>query len=166
MTSSPFDKDMDIIVDTREHPDAIKWILMYFRSNGIRDIHKKLDVGDYCVPQNPHLVIDRKRTLLELSENLGSGNGRFMREIRRAHDRKIKLIILCECGNGIKSIEDVATWKNPMLEKYKNAMTGHDLAENMYRVHIAYGVEFMFCDRDETGRRIIEILRGGLTNET
>lgn len=151
---------MEIIVDTREHPEAITGILMYFRENGIRDIHKKLDVGDYCVPQNPGYVIDRKRTLLELSENLGRGNGRFMREIRRAHAQRIKLVVLCECGGGVMSIADVARWKNPMLAKHPNAMTGRALAENMYRVHISYGVEFLFCERDETGRRIVELLRG------
>jgi hypothetical protein len=37
-------------------------------------------------------------------------------------------------------------------------MTGRELAERMYRVHIAYGVEFLFCDKRSTGRRIIEIL--------
>ena len=32
------------------------------------------------------------------------------------------------------------------------------LMERMYRVHIAYGVDFLFCDKRATGRRIAELL--------
>lgn len=32
--------------------------------------------------------------------------------------------------------------------------------ERIYKVHIAYGVDFLFCDKRCTGRRIVEILGG------
>ena len=149
---------MKIIVDTREHPNAIEKLIAYFDNVGVSHEHKKLDVGDYQIEGKPNLVIDRKRNLRELVQNLGSDNGRFMREIRRAAAQGIKLVVLCEHGGTIHSIQDVASWRNPSLDEHPNAMTGRELAERMYRVHIAYGVEFLFCDKRSTGRRIIEIL--------
>ena len=65
----------------------------------------------------------------------------------------MKMIVLCEHGGKIKSIKDVATWKSSY-----SRITGRQLAEEIYRVHIAYGVEFLFCDKRSTGRRIIELL--------
>ena len=151
---------MTIIVDTREHPNAIEKLIAYFDNVGVSHEHKKLDVGDYQIDGKPNLVIDRKRNLRELVQNLGSDNGRFMREVRRAAAQGIKLVVLCEHCGTIHSIQDVASWRNPSLDEHPNAMTGRELAERMYRVHIAYGVEFLVCDKRSTGRRIIEILAG------
>ena len=53
----------------------------------------------------------------------------------------------------IKSIKDVAEWKSTY-----SRVTGRQLAAEIYRVHIAYGVEFLFCDKRSTGRRIVELL--------
>ena len=63
------------------------------------------------------------------------------------------MIILCEHGGKIKSIKDVAAWKSTY-----SRVTGRQLAAEIYRVHVAYGVEFLFCDKRSTGRRIVELL--------
>lgn len=146
---------MTIIVDSREHPTAIKKILDQFDRSGVEWEIRKLDIGDYVNPERPNIVVDRKHNLNELATNLFSPNdrGRFWREIKRAIDGHIKLYILCECGGQIHSIEDVKLWKN----KY-GRVTGTELREKIYSVHIAYGVEFLFCDKRNTGKRIIEIL--------
>jgi histidinol phosphatase-like PHP family hydrolase len=80
-------------------------------------------------------------------------HSRFWKEIRRAKEQKIKLIILVEHGGKIKSIQDVTGW----TDKY-SGVSGRRLMEEIYRVHISYGVEFMFCDKRRTARKIIEIL--------
>ena len=147
-----------IIIDTREKRHAITRIIDYFDTNRISHVSSKLIVGDYQRHDNPLVVVDRKQNLSELCTNLGTDKRRFMDEIRLANELGVKLTILCEHGGSIRELKDVADWHNPMLDKYPQAITGRDLMERMYRVHIAYGVDFLFCDKRSTGRRIAEIL--------
>ena len=144
---------MTIQIDSREKPHAIRRIVSYFDQNGIDHFTAKLNVGDYVNPANPHVAIDRKQNLDELCSNLISDDrGRFWREIRRAKADGVKLYILCEHGGGIKSIPDVARWRS----KY-SPFSGRELMERIYKVHISYGVEFLFCDKRRTGKRIFEL---------
>lgn len=141
-----------IICDTREKTNQN--ILAYFDKHGIEYKVEKLDTGDYMDSERMNITIDRKRNLGELLTNLCSkDDSRFWREVRRAKQEKIKMIILCEHGGKIKSIRDVASWKS----KYSR-VTGKQLMEEIYKVHIAYGVEFLFCDKRSTGKRILELL--------
>lgn len=143
-----------LIVDSREK----KWehIAAYFDRNGIEYEVKKLDVGDYML-EGGRISVDRKRNLSELSHNLmnRADHSRFWKEVRRARDQGIKLYILCEHGGKVKSIQDVAQWS----DKY-SGVSGRALMESLYKLHIAWGVEVLFCSRRSTGRRIIEILTG------
>ena len=75
--------------------------------------------------------------------------------MRRAKEKRIRMIVLCEHGGQIKDIKSVANWHS----KY-SPVSGRALMEEIYRVHIAYGVDFLFCDKRSTGRRIIELLGG------
>lgn len=149
--------EFKIIVDTREK----KWehIKAYFEKHGVGYELKKLNVGDYQIDGKPLLSVDRKQNLSELSHNLmnRADHSRFWKEVRRAKETKTKLIILCEHGGKIKSIRDVAFWS----DKY-SGVSGRVLMEAIYRVHISYGVEFIFCDKRSTGRKIVELLTEGL----
>lgn len=102
--------------------------------------------------------VDTKQNLDELSRNLlnRSDHSRFWKEIRRAKERNIHLIILCEHSANIKSIPDVGKWTS-----YYSKISGRAVMEEMYRAHISYGVDFLFCSKSETGKRIIELLGGG-----
>lgn len=141
-----------ILCDTREQKN--EHILNYFKRKGISFVEHKVDTGDYMNTDNMTITIERKKDLEELSGNLKSkDNSRFWREIRRSKKEGIKMIILCEHGGQIHSIKDVAKWKS----KYTR-VTGRQLMEEMYRAHISYGIEFLFCDKRSTGRRIAELL--------
>lgn len=144
-----------IIVDSREKKNS--HILKYFIRNDIDYIVQKMDVADYQIKSKDNLVIDRKQNLDELSRNLTnrSDHARFWKEVRRAKERGIKMIVLCEHGGQIKNIQSVANW----VSKY-SPVSGRHLMEEIYRVHIAYGVDFLFCDKRSTGRVIIELLGG------
>lgn len=145
-----------IIYDTREKPAAIAGILRTMDALDVPVRRQKLDVGDWMLEGHPEIVIDRKRNLNELCTNLCSRDkARFYREVRRAHAAGIHLFILCEHGHNIKTLEDVKQWINE-----RGKVTGRQLYDAMLRCHIAYGVEFLFCDRRHTGRRILEILEG------
>lgn len=141
-----------VIVDSREK----KWehIKDYFDRNNVAYCVKKLDVADYMIEGKERLVIDRKRNLDECCSNLCTDDsGRFWREVRLAKQRGIKMIVLVEHSKNINSIKDVEKWKS-----HYTKVTGKQLMEEMYRVHIAYGVEWFFCTKKDTGKRIMEIL--------
>ena len=144
---------MKIIIDSREK--KCEHIKARFEKNGIEYEVKKLDVGDFMSPDNPKVSVDRKQNLSELSRNLTNkaDHSRFWKEVRRAKEQGIKLYILCEHGGKIKSIQDVSQWH----DKY-SGVDGRHLMDEIYRTHIAYGVEFLFCDKRCTARKIIEIL--------
>ena len=144
-----------IICDTREKKND--HVLDYFRQRDIPFEIRKLDTGDYMDADNDRLTIDRKQNLDELCGNLFSPDkSRFWREVRRAKAEHIRMIVLIEQGGRIRSLNDVPKWRG----KYTK-VTGYRLYNEMCRCHIAYGVEFWFCDKRSTGKRIAEILMSG-----
>ena len=144
-----------IICDTREKKN--QHILEYFEQRRIPYTVRKLDTGDYMDTGNDRLTIDRKQNLDELCGNLFSPDkSRFWREVRRAKENKIRMIVLIEEGGKIRCLKDVPNW----MSKYKK-VTGYKLYNEICRCHIAYGVEFWFCDKRATGKRIVEILTNG-----
>ena len=146
-----------ILVDTREHEKERLRVMLQLENEGFTPMLQKLDIGDYKFAGNNRVAVDRKKDLGELLTNMCSkDSGRFWREIRRAKDEGVKLYILCEHGGQYKELADVKNFKS----KYSR-VTGRELMERMYRAHIAYGVEFLFCNKRSTGRRIIEILEDG-----
>ena len=115
------------------------------------------------------VIVDRKQNLTEVCSNVCQDHDRFRRELVLAKENGIQLIILCEHGKDIKSLEDVIFWKNPRSEKRKkidgkwqtvqtNAMKGDVLYKILTTLQEKYGVRFEFCDKDETGKRIVELL--------
>lgn len=144
-----------IIVDSREKKN--NHILKYFITHDIDYVIRKMDVADYQIDGKDNLVIDRKQNLDELARNLTNraDHARFWKEVRRAREREIKMIVLCEHGGQIKDIKSVSEWKS----KY-SPVSGRHLMEEIYRVHIAYGIDFIFCDKRSTGRKIVELLGG------
>lgn len=117
------------------------------------EVHK-LDVGDYML-EGGQITVDRKHSLDELARNLTNpkDHARFMKEVRRAKEQRLKLIVLCECGGKVKTIPDVASWQSK-----HSPVSGRYLMERIYQTHISYGVEFLFCDKRSTPRRILELL--------
>ena len=144
-----------IICDTREKKN--EHILKYFDKHKVDFSIGTVDTADYMLEEKPNVRIERKATLSELAHNLLSKDkGRSYREIRRARESGIKIYVICENGKGIKSIEDVAKWENPY-----GKVSGKSLREAIYSCSIGYGIEFIFCNRRQTGKLIYEILKNG-----
>lgn len=172
---------MTIQVDTREKEKNRVRIEAGFKSEGVDYFEKKLDEGDYCDIENPKLVIDRKYDLIELCNNLSEnpakdGNGkllrdshghlikeldRFTRELQRAKDKGIHVVILCEHGGGIKELEDVRNWVNPRIAKYPMTISGERLYKKIVALRHTYGFDIEFCTKQETAHKIIQILKEG-----
>ena len=100
---------------------------------------------------------------------------RFRRELIRARDAGIRIIVLCEHGEGIESLADVYFWQNPRLFKrrwivedgkpkqvpaYPKAKTGAQLVRTLETISERYGVRFEFCNPAETGETIVRLLGG------
>ena len=155
---------MVIQVDSREKPKAISNILCEFDSQGIKHFVSKLPVGDYMTLDNAKLVIDRKQNLSELCTNVCQQHERFTAELVKANELGITLIILCEHGGSIKAMTDVLDWKNPRLKIHPYAMSGKRLHSVLSTIGSKYNVRFEFCGKRQTGKRIIELLQGGLAD--
>ena len=160
---------MIIQIDSREKAKAIQKIIEEFDKQGIKHPVSKLIVGDYMNYDKPRVIVDRKQNLSELCQNVCQDHERFRRELVLAKENGIQLIILCEHGKDIKSLEDVIFWKNPRSEKrnkidgkwqtvHTNAMKGDVLYKILTTLEEKYGCEFQFCTKEETGKKILEIL--------
>ena len=140
-----------IIIDSREKKcDHIK---AYFDRQGIEYEIRKLDEGDYQIDGQPNLTVDRKKDMQEMYNCVVNDKSRFYKEVRRCHDKGIKLYILIEHSSQIKTLEDVPKWKS----KY-GTISSREIMERLYRLHISYSVEIFFCSKRQTAQKIIEIL--------
>lgn len=162
---------MNLIIDSREHKSELKRICAQLDRLGVSYLVSKLPVGDYMSLDNARLVVDRKQNLTELCSNVCQDHERFRREIQRANDNGIRIIFLCEHGENIECLEDVIFWQNPGGHKrikkdgvWQTVETKATKGDTLYRIlstiRQKYGVEFLFCNKSETGRKIVEILGG------
>lgn len=162
-----------IQVDTREHKSEWERISKQFDELEIKYFRSKLFVGDYQSLDNPRLVIDRKKDLQELCGNVCQQHERFKAELVRAIQSGIKIVILCEHGEEIKTMEDVYFWQNPRKHRViwktvdgkriktvisEKAVDGNQLYKSLCTIRDRYNVDFVFCMKHETGKKIVEIL--------
>ena len=166
---------MDIYCDTREHIKEWERIRRQFDGLNVKSFRTKLFVGDYQSLDNARLVVDRKKALQELCGNVCQQHERFQAELKRAEEAGIKIIVLCENGEGIKDLSDVYFWQNPRREATTirmvngrprrvplnpKAITGETLFRTLSTIAKRYDVRFEFCEKDETGKKIVELLGG------
>lgn len=149
---------MTIQIDSREKARAITKILTEFDSQSIKHFISKLPVGDYMSFDNPRLIIDRKQNLQELCVNVCQQHKRFIAEIKRAGELGIRLIFLVEHSQNVKTLDDVQNWDNPRLKVSPLAVSGQRLYKILYSIEKNYNTQFLFCSKNQTGKRIIELL--------
>lgn len=152
---------MTIQIDSREHKWEMARIQRQLTASGCKTIVSKLYVGDYQSLDNPRLVIDRKKDLLELCGNVCQQHDRFRGELVRAMDAGIQIIILVEHGPEITRLEDVYFWDNPRLMQSPKAVSGKGLYKSLCTIRDKYNVRFEFCTKRETGKKIMELLGYG-----
>ena len=156
-----------LLVDSREKPKAIQTILREFEGRGIHYSVTKLFIGDYMDYGNPFLLIDRKQSIQELAANCTRDHERFRRELERVKAVGAELVILVEQNRykdrerwiHVETIEDLMLWSSP-----HTTIRG----EKVYRVLRAwmakYPIRVEFCDKRQTGKRILEIIYGNEKN--
>ena len=170
---------MDIQIDSREKAKAIQKIIKTFDDNGVNHFSSKLLVGDYMNLDNPRLIIDRKQDIQELVGNINTAkeHERFRNELLRAMKAGIKLVFLIEHGDEIRTIEDVYFFEQPPIERWRwktveicgekkkvrekylqHAIDGKKIYKSLCTIRDRYNADFVFCSKEETGKKIIELL--------
>ena len=159
---------MIIQQDTRQkqkhHLNKEKW----FEKHGIKVVNSKMLVGDYCIPSDGSVSVDTKKDIGELYSNLIQQHDRFVRELSLAQEIGIKLYILVENEEGIKSIQDILKWKNPQYfvwlkkqrqgVKCKRPVPNQQLLKMMYTIEKKYDCKFLFCHPLESAELIVKLL--------
>lgn len=155
---------MTFVHDTRDKATKHRNVDEYLIEQGHKVVRSKLFVGDVSLLNDQSVCIDLKRNLQEVAVNVGQDHARFKRELERAQEYGIHLIFLVEHGGSIKTLEDVQSWNNPRLKEHPLALTGTRLYKIMLTMQNKYGIEWLFCDKRCTGKRIIELLSNGENN--
>ena len=151
-----------LIEDTRNQPGKHRNVHEYCQREGIKIVRSKLLVGDYMLtgPGTGGISVDTKTLgVPELAMDIFQEHERFRRELIRAQECGIQLIILTEEtlpeGRLDKWVSPTDRNGNPK-HKFDPAI----LRKAMITMQEKYGVRFRFCDGRSTGRLLIEYLKG------
>lgn len=152
-----------LLIDTREKPKAIQGIIKTVDEARIPHESTKLLFGDYMDYNRPSIVIDRKQNIAELAKNCTWEHDRFRAELERAKAANARLIILVEQNRykdrdkwiHVESIEDIMLWSSP-----HTTIRGEKVFRTLRAWMSKYDIDVQFCDKRQTGRRILEIIYG------
>lgn len=145
-----------IQVDSREKSN--QHITDYFTKKKIDYLISKLPFGDYMNWDNPRLVIERKHSILELVNSIGTDFKRFKKELKEATRYGVHIIILIE-EDSYFDFEDLKCWCNPYKKKNPRAMTGETLYKILQSHMQYYNVEVQFTTKNLSADRILELLK-------
>lgn len=154
---------MLIIQDSREKEGKKEHILKTFRRYGYDVVREKINVGDYMFSHENKVTVDVKESMLEVVSNLTTQHERFKKELIRANENGKKLFILVE--EPLKSVYSVQFWKSPVYKfgKLKGKpitnINPATLMKMMITIQNKYGCEFVFCKKEDSGKKILELLR-------
>lgn len=153
-----------IIEDTRQQADKHTEKHEWWGREGVSIIRCKLAYGDYILP--PLVSVDTKKDIAELAMDIDQQHTRFRAECVGAREAGCQLVILVDNKDGVKSLNDLAAWKESpeQFAKRKQAvrkLEGSRLAKACATMSRKYGVRFEFCTPEEAAGRVVEILTEG-----
>ena len=151
-----------LMEDTRNQPGKHRNIHEYCQREGIKIVRTKLLVGDYMLtgPGTGGISVDTKTLgVPELAMDIFQSHERFRRELIRAQECGIQLIILTEEtlpeGRLDKWVSPTDRNGNPK-HKFDPAI----LRKAMITMQDKYQVKFRFCNKKDTGRVLMAYLKG------
>lgn len=161
---------MVLIEDSRQQIGKHKNIKIYCEQEGIKIIRSKLVVGDYMLSGSSIPAIDGKPYVVSCDSKMGVGelafdvfqqHDRFRRELIRAQDCGIQLIVLTE-----ETLPEgrLDKWQIP-LDRNGNPKYKFDpaiLRKCLITMQEKYQVKFRFCNKKDTGRVLLAYLKGEL----
>lgn len=137
--------EMEIWIDTREQ--------YKLNFDNIKIIDKKLTVGDYA--PSPDFYCDvfvERKSLADLAGTLSSGLDRFEREIARAADLGLYLVVVTE-----SSFSDALNYSplNSFAKKITGAHLMHEIRSIMQKFN---NIQFLFAENRKTSAIYIETI--------
>lgn len=145
---------MTIQIDTREKPDKNLHIVEFFDEVGIRYYRSKNYVGDYVSLDNPRVVVERKKDVLEFAGSAGKNHARFKNELERLKAIGGNMTVLIE--EDIGNLVELRFWHHR-----RSKMKGEVLYKICKKWQEEYDLKFIFCKPEDSGRIIAEILENG-----
>lgn len=156
---------MVVVEDSRNQIGKHKNINAYLESVGVRVLRSKMIVGDYTLPADQRTCIDTKKDMVEVSQNIFQDHKRFKAECQLAKDCGIHLVVLIE-DNTVANWDELLKWTNPQPNRSALTPNGERCYKVMKAMEYSYGVEFQFCNKKDTGKRILQILTEGADGNT
>lgn len=197
--------DKAIIIDTAQQAGKHERKHRDFHERGYETILAPLPVGDYILVNDKvkdvlrrkyerktaikkidllgsyNVAVDTKKDMQEIyGDIVGKQHDRFRDECILAQNNNIRLVILVENSDNIKTLQDVAKWKNERYTRWHRLNGLHKvgkyqsvkipnkppansvaLMKAMITMQLKYGVEFRFCTPMEAGSQVLAILEGG-----
>lgn len=133
--------NLKLIVDSREQKPL--WIPPDCKKEG-------LIVGDYTTKRLRYSFIVERKSPGDLYGTITAGHPRFKREIKRAIEHNIELVVYVECSR-----QDFINKKFPGGKKRK--YPGEGLDRIVRTLERRYGLEFVWCkNREETKKKILK----------
>lgn len=149
---------MIIVEDTRNQIGKHDKLNKDLENLGVKVVRSKLYVGDYSLLSDQTVCIDTKKDWLEVAGNIcGKQHERFRAECLRAKEAEILLIILVE------EETPVELWKSPQnrLKVPLTRVSCETLSKAIKTMTEKYGVKFVNCNKNDTAKKILELLKGG-----
>lgn len=148
---------MVILIDKREKEN--RHITEYFDKHKISYQKETLNYGDYSfyIPPNDaygilspiyfhkEIIVERKNSLEELSNNLGKDRDRFEKEFLKAYKDGCRLYLLTENPHGYSAI---------MEHNYKTEFQPLPYVASLKSFENRYGLHIQFIDRQYAGYMI------------
>lgn len=179
---------MKLYVDTRQRAGKHERKHSWLEGHGCELVSRKLDVGDYMLEGVEDISVDTKKDIDEIAMNIGGRNhARFRNECKRAKDAGVRLVVLVENIYEVEKPEDLRRWTNTHCKtcarRYnggcnphkpgkcprhstRKPIQGSQLCKAMRTMEQRYGVEFQFCHPRDCGMRILQILKGGASDDS
>ena len=167
-----------LYTDTRQQRGKHDVKERWWAEHGVPTIRTALPFGDYA-RDGSNVCIDTKQDVKEVAANVTREHERFVNECKRARDAGWRLIILVEEGRYSADRGKLASWTNPHCvkcpRKYKaycdpkapgkcarhgtrKPVQGPQLLKAICTIEGRYGVRFEFCGKEDTARRVCELL--------
>lgn len=150
---------MKIVEDTRQKAGRHENKHQYWDSAGVGWLRSALPFADYW--PTPKIAVDTKQDIVEITLNMcgaGKEKRRFREECKKAKEAGCKLVFLIEDSrfNVPEDLFGQSIWLH-------NGQTipGDQVYIAMKMHEERYGCEFWFCDPEESGLVIEELLKDG-----
>lgn len=143
---------MILYEDTRQKKEKHNNVLKFCRENGITLVQKCLQIGDYMFPDGD-IAVDTKANIGELAADLYKDRKAYGKKYKKGVKAKIRLVVLIE--EPLANLNDIVTWQS----KHSN-IKGRYLLTLIDEARYCYNINFYFCNKEQTGEMIINLLEG------